>query len=193
MGVMSNLLEIYYDVLPILRRKIAAMFANPDDVEDVLQETFERIYRREKTQKNKPKITSYRTYLYNTARNIALNELNRKARKVTSYLNELSLEEPVDPAAEVEAQVMSRLKLAAFQEAINSLPNQCRRVFPLNKLYGLKQREIAQYLGISLGTVERHLAKGMLRCRRYMDAQGYSTQETEPVEPVQNVSKLYHD
>ena len=41
-------LEIYYDVLPILRRKIAAMFANPDDVEDVLQETFERIYRRGK-------------------------------------------------------------------------------------------------------------------------------------------------
>ena len=49
------------------------------------------------------------------------------------------------------------------------LPDVCRRVFVLRRVYGFSQREIAEYLGISIKTVEAHLAKGMVRCTDFME------------------------
>jgi RNA polymerase sigma-70 factor (ECF subfamily) len=47
---------------------------------------------------------------------------------------------------------------------VAQLPLQCRRAFLLKKVYGLSQKEIAGYLGISESTVEKHVAKGLLHC-----------------------------
>jgi RNA polymerase sigma-70 factor (ECF subfamily) len=39
----------------------------------------------------------------------------------------------------------------------------------LKKVYGLGQREIAAYMGISESTVEKHVAKGLMLCAQFMD------------------------
>jgi len=51
---------------------------------------------------------------------------------------------------------------------VSELPIQCRRVFVLRKVYGYSQAEIAQELGISVSTVESHIATGMHRVRQWM-------------------------
>ena len=45
------------------------------------------------------------------------------------------------------------------------------RVFLLRKVHGLKQREIADTLGISVRMVEKHLKLGTLKCRDYVNEQ----------------------
>lgn len=164
----KSLANTYMELLPALRRRLARLFANPADVEDVLQETFVRTSRVDVGE-----IKSLKAYLFRTARNIALNELNRKSRTITSYIDDVCGGEVPAGAVPVDQQVSDRLQMEAFGHAISSLPTQCRRVFLLSKLYGLKQKEIAKHLKISQSTVEKHMAKGILKCREYMREQGY--------------------
>ena len=53
-------------------------------------------------------------------------------------------------------------------DAIRSLPVQCRRALVLKKVYGHSYKEIAEKLQISEKTVEKHISKGVTRCRDYL-------------------------
>ncbi|UVE19715.1 RNA polymerase sigma factor [Pseudomonas sp. LS44] len=55
--------------------------------------------------------------------------------------------------------------LEHLTEAIASLPPRCQMVFVMHKLHELPQSEVAERLGISLKTVEKHLRLGMAACR----------------------------
>lgn len=46
-------------------------------------------------------------------------------------------------------------------EAINELPDKCKEVFKLSYLHDMKNKEIADTLGISLRTVEAHMYKAL--------------------------------
>lgn len=48
-----------------------------------------------------------------------------------------------------------------IQRIVNSLPKRCREVFILSRFEGLKNREIAEQLHLSLNTVERHIQKAL--------------------------------
>jgi RNA polymerase sigma-70 factor (ECF subfamily) len=63
--------------------------------------------------------------------------------------------------------------MAIFAEAISALPPQCRRVFLLRKVQGLSQKDVAQRLGLSVSTVEKHLATGLVKCSEYLKLRGY--------------------
>lgn len=49
---------------------------------------------------------------------------------------------------------------------IEALPEQCKRVFTLSRFEGLKNKEIAEQLNISVKTVEKHISKAILEIRR---------------------------
>ena len=51
------------------------------------------------------------------------------------------------------------------EKAINDLPEQCRRVFELSRYEGLKYKEIAERLGISVKTVETHISNALKMLR----------------------------
>lgn len=53
--------------------------------------------------------------------------------------------------------------------AIEGLPPRCRDVFVMHKIHELRQTEVAERLGISIKTVEKHLRLGMARCRQALD------------------------
>jgi RNA polymerase sigma-70 factor (ECF subfamily) len=63
---------------------------------------------------------------------------------------------------------------------VDRLPPLCRRVFVLRKVYKLSHTEIAEVLGVSHSTIEKHVAKGLLRCRDYLRDQGM-LDASEPV------------
>jgi RNA polymerase sigma-70 factor (ECF subfamily) len=63
---------------------------------------------------------------------------------------------------------------------VDRLPPLCRRVFVLRKVYKLSHTEIAEVLGVSHSTIEKHVAKGLLRCRDYLREHGM----LEPSEPA---------
>jgi RNA polymerase sigma-70 factor, ECF subfamily len=54
---------------------------------------------------------------------------------------------------------------ARLQHALSQLPGQCRAIFQLSRFGGLKYREIAEQLGISIKTVEAQVCKALKHLR----------------------------
>jgi RNA polymerase sigma-70 factor (ECF subfamily) len=159
--------------------RTAARIVKPHDVEDVVQETYLRIYQAAQRQP----IRFPRAFMLTTARNIALNLATRAdALNHTDELApELALElrDAVAPSAEERAEADE--EFLAFCRAVRGLPPQCRKAFVLKRVYGLSQREVAAELAISEGAVEKLLARGLAACASYMAASDYPQQARRAV------------
>jgi len=66
----------------------------------------------------------------------------------------------------------ARREFASPATTIAGLPDLCREVLTLRKLHGLSQRAIAERLGVSERTVEKHVAYGVRLCADRMFARG---------------------
>lgn len=171
----SGLLEAYLTHQHALGRFIARYVKSSHDIEDVVQEAFLRSY----AANLNSDLEHPKAFLYQTARNVALDQLDRASTRLESYLEDLELGDVLIDTVSAEEHAAQQEQFAIFCKATERLPLQCRRAFILRKVYGLSHREIAEQLGISTSTVEKHLAAGILRCRDYMTA----CNESAPAKP----------
>jgi RNA polymerase sigma factor (sigma-70 family) len=160
-----------------LARRVARL-VKPYDVEDVVQETYLRLFQAAKRQP----IRSPRAFMFKTVRNLALNKL-RWADALNHMVEverqpdgeskpEHGLEDTADDRTpEVAAE--SEQEFSVLCQALRALPRQCRRVMLLRRVYGLSQKEVAVRLGISERTVENHIAKAAVACSDFMEAHGF--------------------
>ena len=159
---MSELEELYLSMRQGIRA-VVAQIVRPDEVEDIVQETYIRLRRVVAA----GEIRHPRSYLYQTAKNLALDSLKRADNALTT-----SWEEGAHYAAavgnSVGERIDSRANFERFCDSLQRLPAKAQRVFVMKKVYGFSQREIATELGISESTVEKHVALGSRRCARYM-------------------------
>lgn len=93
---------------------------------------------------------------------------------IVDNYREIKRYEPILPSNEVEVSTVDHFfpsaeylvdlqqRLSALQVIINALPKKCRQVFLLYRIEGYSQREIALHLGVSLKTVEAHMARAMI-------------------------------
>ena len=170
MAKKEGILSIYMSLRSNLARSVMGIVP-PKDVEDIVQETYVRICQIEKTDA----IKTPRSYLFKTARNLALDYIKRADNNLTDSLSVVEKNEEDGMllgaealADEVYDQAASNEEFGLFCEAVRHLPLQCRRVFVLRKVYGYSQHEIAHQMKVTESTVEKHIAKGMKRCTFYM-------------------------
>lgn len=135
-----------------------------DDIEDIVQETFVKSFEAELKQE----IKYERTYMLKTARNLALNHVARASEKFNDSLEEVSGLPGNLKSKNLEKQVESKERFLNFCRATDTLSVEVKRVFLLKKVYGLSQKEIAEYLGLSQSTIEKHVAKGLQQCSTYL-------------------------
>jgi RNA polymerase sigma factor (sigma-70 family) len=153
------------ELLGWLQRK----FPRLSDPGNVVQESLIRVWRR---LASNPGEGSPRALLFVTARNLAIDEMRRNRVVTMDAIAEMDklpvyLSEP--NAAEVAA---TNQELELLSLAIQSLPDRCRQVLTLRKIYGLSQKEIAARLQISEHTVEAQVANGMKRCAKFLNKYG---------------------
>jgi RNA polymerase sigma factor (sigma-70 family) len=147
-----------------LKRYLGRILKRPEDVEDIAQEAFVRVLEAG----SKGEIHYHKAYLYRTAHNLALNSLARKSNLLVDYMEDFPDPDVFTDNTTLEDSVAAQQRFELFCRTAAELPEQCRRVLVLRKVYGLSQQEVADRLGISISTVEKHLAKGMLRCSARM-------------------------
>ena len=159
---MGALEELYLSMRGGISRMVARIVP-PDEVEDIVQETYIRLRRVVVSQE----IRNPRSYLYQTARNLALDSIKRagNARSVEWQENAHYAATGGDTIAR---KIDSSESFHRFCDSVQRLPHRARQVFVLKKVYGYSQREIAAELDISESTVEKHVALAVRRCADYM-------------------------
>lgn len=160
-----------------LRRYLQRRFPTLTDVDDIVQETYVRLFRERRAGKN----FEARSYLFPIARNLAIDVFRRSRSVAIGGLGEIAalgeMEERRD-AAEA-ASVDQELEL--LREALRRLPPRCREVFALRRLHGLTHREIAARLGVSENTVDAQLCTAIFRCRQFFVASGAWRGRVQPM------------
>ena len=127
------------------------------DIDDVIQESYailaglgavEHIYRP-------------RTYFFEVAKSVILQSFRQKRVIAFSALAEFDALVIPDDSPSPETIAAGRQELGRLAELIDGLPTKCRQAFVLRKVRGLSQREVAQTMGISENTVEKHIGKAL--------------------------------
>ncbi len=159
----NNISDIFVNYAAKLR-KVVSKIVRPEDIDDIVQDTFIRSYQAQLDHE----IKYARSYMLTTAKNLALNHVAKSANKLNDSIEDF-VESPVElNTGSFEDEFASKERFLLFCRATEQLSGQVRKCFILKKVYGLSQKEIAAYLDISQSTVEKHVAKGLLKSVQYI-------------------------
>ncbi len=156
------------------------MLHDPQDAEDILQETFIKAYRGMSNFKGNSKVS---TWLYRIAANEALMMLRSRKGKEVSYQQPLQSDDGqtytpmklVDWCCLPEAELLSSEAMDYLDRAIDLITENLRAVFILRDIEGLSTAETAQILEISEAAVKTRLSRARLRLRELLS--GYYGQK----------------
>lgn len=147
----------------LLCRYAKSLINDLDEAEEVVQNMFYIIWSKRETLE----ITgSLKAYLYRAVHNDCLNKLKHQAvRKVHAedykHSNSQAHEDSVK-------QLQAKELRQKIEQAIDTLPEQCGKVFRLSRYEELKYQEIAEQLSISVKTVENHMSKALKHLREQL-------------------------
>jgi RNA polymerase sigma factor (sigma-70 family) len=127
------------------------------DIDDVIQEAYCRLA----AMTDVTHIGSGRAYLFQTTRNIVLEQVRRSKIVRIDNVTDIGSLSIVDEAPPMDRVVGGARELRRVEELIGRLPQKCRRVFILRRIHGVSQREIARMFGISQNAVEKQAARGL--------------------------------
>jgi RNA polymerase sigma factor (sigma-70 family) len=147
-----------------LKAYLRGAFPAVRDVDDVVQESYLRVW---KFQATAP-IRSAKALLFTVARRLALDLVRRDRRSPFVPVKDFSQLIVLDMALDAAESAAFAQDIALLAEAIDSLPARCREIFLLCQVEGLAQREVAGRLGLSENTVAVQSARGLQRCERFV-------------------------
>ena len=141
------------------------MLRNPEDAEDVLQETFLRAYRGIKNFKGN---STFSTWIYRITANSALMKLRKKQLPQVSIEDSDERETPIsiaDWAPGPVEQLLNQEMQRVMDEAIETLPPEFRQVFILRDVEELSNADVAEILDLSVAAVKSRLHRARLKVR----------------------------
>jgi len=135
---------------------------NPVEIEDLAQETFLKAFRRLSSFQRQ---SSFYTWLYRIGVNTILDSLKRRGRSPVQAVEDLeavpaaSSASSPSPSATLEREEIARITQGVLEE----LPEIFRTVLVLREYEDMAYQDIADMLGISIGTVESRLFRARAR------------------------------
>jgi RNA polymerase sigma-70 factor, ECF subfamily len=133
------------------------------DGEDVIQEVFLSLFRHLRLGRSRANL---RGWIFRVAHNLALKQRHRaQRRQAKSAPDEDTLERQVDPTANPEQQFATNQRQEQLLHVVAALSERDQNCLRL-RAEGLRYREIAEVLGMSLGAVAKSLGRSMERLSR---------------------------
>ncbi len=166
--VFESLFERYYPRLLFY----ATQFLDENEAKDVLQDVFVEVWDQRDVLVAGDKIHAY---LYRLVYTHCINILNREKIKskyadslIELYNHKIKFYEQEDHN-EIFQNIENQELNKEMTAAIDKLPEKCKEVFKLSYLHDLKNKEIADVMGISLRTVEAHMYKALKILRKELE------------------------
>lgn len=140
-----------------LTRYLRRTWFEADDILDLRQETYVRVY--EAAARARP--LNPKSFLFTTARHLMTDRLRRRRVVAIDAVGDLQDSFVLIDERSPERCLDGREALRRLTQAFEALPPRCREVVWLRRVEELPQRQVAAQMGISEKTVEKQLAKGM--------------------------------
>lgn len=138
--------------------------ANEEEAQDVVQETFLRVYRNRFAY---TRVAKFSTWIYTIAGNLARTELRRRKRRRLFSISDMGLEdrdyEISDEGFNPETHVDSALQEEIIQREISKLSPKFREVIILRDVQELSYEEISKIIRVPIGTVKSRVNRARLR------------------------------
>lgn len=147
-----------------LKQFAFSIVRSEEEAEDIVSELFILIIQRKE---QLCQLESPLYYFYTTVRNMSLNLLKKQKRRAGLSMDEWQVQLN-SIYFRPDLLMITEEMVLKIKMAINSLPNRCRLIFKLIKEDGLKYKEVADLLNISIKTVEAQMAIAMRRMSQSM-------------------------
>lgn len=163
-GDIDSFEKLFHRFYPGLCRYAESLSGKRDIAEEVVQDVFYNVWKNRETLRIN---RSWQSYLYRSVYNNSM-----------MYLRKVRREHPMDerntPEHEIDAPDPSELmQLNEVSELVSrtleDLPERTREIFRLNRQEGLKYREVAERLSISVKTVEANMGKALKALRNSLE------------------------
>jgi len=192
---MINELEfdsIYKEYHPKILRYLIKLTGSSDDAEDLTQDVFIKV---QKGLENFRGDSKFSTWIYKIATNTALDKIRSPYskrivhQKVSSEDSEESNPEPEaqdtwsgEKSPSLEQDYVKDEMSTCIKGHIEDLPPDFKAVVYLSELEGLKNKEIAEILGVTLDTVKIRIHRGrkILKKELQQDCNFYKSENNEP-------------
>ncbi|WFP50864.1 RNA polymerase sigma factor [Methylomonas sp. EFPC3] len=162
-SVSQSLQELYLDCRSELEAVLFARLRCRETAADLSQEAFVRLCRSE----DLSKVGNLRAYLFRTAQNLLYDHYRSQSVRNATIADWPEPDLPDAPDLRcAETVALSEQALDSLIGSLAELPPLCQRIFYLNRFEGMKQREIAEQLGISVRTVEDNIKRALLHCAK---------------------------
>ncbi len=159
-AIQSEVLLLFDKTGSGLNRYVRSLGLGADATQDVLQEVFLSLFRHLSLGRPRHNLQGW---LFRVAHNLALKNRQRRRRQQTeNVLDDTFVERLIDPAANPEQQVAYEQRRQRLRSVFRVLPERDRRCLYL-RAEGLRYRDIATTLGMSLGSVAKSLTRSMTR------------------------------
>ncbi|MCX2865604.1 sigma-70 family RNA polymerase sigma factor [Paucibacter sp. PLA-PC-4] len=145
--------------LPRLRRYARALVNDRDDADDLVQDTLERAWAKSGLWGG---VADMRAWLFSIMHNLHVDGVRRPR------LHTVTMDDDT-PEVPVAARQGERLAVLDLQAALDLLPVQQKEVLLLVALEDMAYADVAQALGIPIGTVMSRLSRGRERLRGLME------------------------
>lgn len=165
--------DAFSELLRRYERQLTVFFlrqlGDEDGARDLLMDTFLRIYKAAYRYEPRAKFS---TYIYQVARNLIINEAQKRAFRKTDSLDQINEESSVqlagrDPDPE---QVLSRREQQLMvQQALEELPEDQRTILILVEYQDLSYERVAQIMNCSVGTVKSRMHRARQKVREWME------------------------
>ena len=155
----ERLVERYQGRLFALTRNYTR---NAVEIEDIVQDTFLKAFKRLDSFDHR---SSFYTWIYRIATNTILDVLKRRGRSPVQTVEDPELVGEVAPVEmpAPSARLESEEVAVVTREVLDHLPDIFKSVLVMREFHGLAYQEIADTLGISIGTVESRLFRARAR------------------------------
>jgi RNA polymerase sigma-70 factor, ECF subfamily len=159
-----EVVELFDELRDRLLRYLLALGLSAHDGEEIIQESFLVLFQH--LQRGKPR-ENLRGWVFRVVRNLALKQraANQLKLRRTVPIDETMPKEHRDPGLNPEEHLQSKqrqMRLLAVVQALSEQDQSCLYL----RAEGLRYREIAQALGISLGSVAASMARSLAKLGR---------------------------
>ena len=160
--------EVYAKFERMVFNLALRMSGNEEDAADLAQEIFLRVYRHLSGFRGR---SSLKTWVFRVALNCCRTRLRRRGLTSRVHLQrpEDDLDRLEDPSPGPERRALSRDLVARLERALEDLPLPFREAVILRDVQDFSYGEIAEMVGVRIGTVRSRIARGRERVRISME------------------------